>query len=176
MITGATARAGDIVIGVGSDGLHSNGYSMVNRLLEMKRWNLHKETPELGTSLADELLRPTRIYVRTVLRLMRAVPVRALGHITGSGLPGKSPRQLPKGLGIRILAGTWPVLPIFSFLQREGRISTHEMFDTFNMGIGLTVVVRKYDADVALKTLLDLGERAQVIGRVVTGRRFALIE
>lgn len=176
VIDGSTARIGDVVIGVGSDGLHSNGFSMVNRLLELRKWNLTRDVPELGCTLTEELLRPTKIYVKTIRTLMRQVKIRALGHITGSGLPGKAPRQLPKGLGMRIVAGTWPVLPIFSFLQREGRIATAEMFNTFNMGIGLTIVVRKPDAGTALKHLLDAGERAQVIGTVTSGRRFSLIE
>lgn len=176
IVDGRQARAGDVVIGVGSAGLHSNGFSLVNRLLlKHRRYPLHREVPELGCPLGEELLRPTRIYVRTIRRLMREVPVLALGHITGSGLPGKSPRQLPTGLGVRIVAGTWPVPPIFSFLEREGRIARREMFDTFNMGIGLTVVTRKARAEEALKCLLDLGERAQVIGEVVTGRRFTLV-
>ncbi len=176
VIDGSTARPGDVVIGVGSDGLHSNGFSMVNRLLELKKWKLTKDVPELGCTLQEELLRPTKIYVRTIRNLMAKVEIRALGHITGSGLPGKSPRQLPKGLGIRIVTGTWPVLPIFSFLQYEGKIATAEMFNTFNMGIGLTVVVRKNDAEETLKHLLDAGERAQVIGTVESGKRFSLIE
>lgn len=176
IVDGRNARPGDVVIGVGSAGLHSNGFSLVNRLLlGNKKYPLHREIPELGCTLAEELLRPTRIYVRTIRRLMREVPVLALGHITGSGLPGKSPRQLRRGLGIRIVNGTWPVPPIFSFIERVGRIARSEMFDTFNMGIGLTVVTRKARAEEALKTLLDAGERAQVIGEVVSGRRFTLV-
>jgi phosphoribosylformylglycinamidine cyclo-ligase len=176
-VDGSTARPGDVVIGVGSSGLHSNGYSLVNRLLlEERRMPLDRRVPELGCPLGEELLRPTRIYARTIRKLMRAVRVRAMGHITGGALPAKAPRQLPRGLGIRIVAGTWPVLPIFSLIERSGRIARSEMYRTFNMGIGLTVVVRKPDAEHALKCLLDAGERAQVVGSVVTGRRFALVE
>ncbi len=175
-VDGRHARPGDVVIGVGSAGLHSNGFSLVNRLLlERMKLPLRREVPDLGCTLQEELLRPTRIYVRTIRALMREVPVLALGHITGSGLPGKSPRQLPRGLGIRIVDGTWPVPPIFSFIERRGRIARAEMFDTFNMGIGLTVVTRKARAEEALKCLLDRGERAQVIGTVVAGRRFTLV-
>jgi len=177
VVDGSTARAGDVVIGVGSAGLHSNGFSLVNRLLiEQKKMRLGAYVPELGCTLAEELLRPTKIYVRAVRALMRQVRIRALGHITGSGLPGKAPRQLPRGLGLRIALGTWPIQPIFSLIERTGRIARAEMFRTFNMGLGLTVVVRRADADVALKTLLDAGERAQVVGSVVSGRRFALVE
>jgi len=176
VVDGRQARAGDVVIGVGSAGLHSNGFSLVNRLLlERMKLPLQREIPELGCTLKEELLRPTRIYVRTIRRLMREVPVLALGHITGSGLPGKSPRQLPKGLGVRLVSGTWPIPPIFSFIERHGRIARREMYDTFNMGIGLTVVTRRNRAEEALKCLLDSGERAQVIGEVVTGRRFTLV-
>ncbi|MEK7476369.1 MAG: phosphoribosylformylglycinamidine cyclo-ligase [Candidatus Coatesbacteria bacterium] len=176
-IDGSTARPGDVVIGVGSSGLHSNGYSLVNRLLlDRPGLPLRRTVPELGCSLAEELLRPTRIYVRTIRKLMRTVRIRALGHITGGALPVKAPRQLPRGLGMRIETGTWPVLPIFSLIERLGRIERREMFRTFNMGLGLTVVVRKADAEAALQCLLDAGERAQVVGNVVTGKRFTLAE
>jgi len=175
IVDGRNARPGDAVIGVGSTGLHSNGYSMVNRLLlEMKKMPLHRKVPELGCTLAEELLRPTRIYVKTVLKLLAAVPVLALGHITGGGLPAKGPRQLPRGLGMRLQEGTWPVPPIFSLIERLGRVAREEMFRTFNMGLGLTVVVRPAHSEEALKILLDSGERAQVVGRVVAGRRFSL--
>jgi phosphoribosylformylglycinamidine cyclo-ligase len=176
-IDGSTARPGDVVIGVGSSGLHSNGFSLVNALLlERLRMRLDREVPELGCPLGEELLRPTRIYVGTIRTLMCRVTIRALGHITGGALPVKAPRQLPRGLGMRIESGTWPVLPIFSLIERAGRIARTEMFRTFNMGLGLTVVVRRADADEALKCLLDAGERAQVVGSVVTGRRFTLVE
>lgn len=175
-IDGRHARPGDVVIGVGSTGLHSNGYSLVNRLLiESRKMKLDREVPELGCTLAEELLRPTRIYVRTIQRLMRAVPVLALGHVTGGGLPVKGPRQLPPGLGMRLHAGTWPVPPIFTMLQRLGRIDRAEMFRTFNMGLGLVVVVRKPRAEEALKILLDGGDRALVVGEVVRGPRFRLV-
>jgi len=176
-VDGSTARPGDVVIGVGSSGLHSNGFSLVNRLLlERLHLPLGRAIPELGCPLGEELLRPTRIYVPAIRRLMRTVRVRALGHITGGALPVKAPRQLPAGLGLRIVAGTWPVLPIFSLIERLGRIDRREMFRTFNMGLGLTVVVRKPEAEAALQCLLDAGERAQVVGSVVAGRRFSLVE
>ncbi len=177
MVDGSTARPGDLVIGVGSAGLHSNGFSLVNALLlERHRMRLEARVPELGCTLAEELLRPTRIYVKAIRALMGTVTIRALGHITGSGLPGKAPRQLPRGLGLRLTAGSWPVPPIFSLIERTGRIARSEMYSTFNMGLGLTVVVRRTDGEVALKALLDAGERACVVGEVVSGRRFALVE
>ena len=176
MVDGQKARAGDVIIGVGSNGLHSNGFSLANKvLLETGKLPLNREVPDLGCTLADELLRPTRIYVRTILRLMGAVPVLALGHITGGGMPVKGPRQLPRGLGFRIHSGSWPVPPVFRLIERMGRVDRMEMFRTFNMGLGLTVVVRKNSVGAALKCLLDAGERAQVVGEVIRGPRFKLI-
>lgn len=176
MVDGRKARAGDVIIGVGSNGLHSNGYSLANRvLLEQGRLSLQKEIPELGCTLAEEMLRPTRIYVKSILRLMKAVPVLALGHITGGGMPVKGPRQLPRGLGFRIHSGTWPVPPVFSLIEKMGRVDRMEMFRTFNMGLGLTVVTGKNRAGEALKCLLDAGERAQVVGEVIRRPRFKLI-
>ncbi len=175
VVDGRQVREGDLVIGVGSAGLHSNGYSLVNRLLiEMKRLPLNREVPELGCTLAEELLRPTRIYVKSVLRLMREVPILALGHITGGGLPAKATRQLPRGLGLALKAGSWPVPPVFGLIQRLGRVARDEMLRTFNMGLGLTVIVRRPHAEDALKCLLDCGERAQVVGRVTHGKGFVI--
>jgi len=176
MVDGRKARAGDVIIGVGSNGLHSNGYSLANKvLLDIAKLPLKKEVPELGCTLATELLRPTRIYVKTILRLMKTVPILALGHITGGGMPVKGPRQLPKGLGFRIHSGSWPIPPVFRLIERLGRVDRREMFNTFNMGLGLTVVVGKTHAGAALKCLLDAGERAQVVGEVIRGPRFKLI-
>ena len=175
VVDGRNARPGDVVIGVGSSGLHSNGFSLVNKLLiETKHLRLDQEVPELGCTLAAELLRPTRIYVTTILKLANTVPVLALGHITGGGLPAKCPRQLPPGMGVRLHAGSWPVPPVFTMIERLGRVRRDEMFRTFNMGLGLTAVVRKNRAGEALKCLLDSGERAQVVGEVTAGRRFDL--
>ena len=177
VIDGKRIRPGDAVIGVGSAGLHSNGYSLAIRLLiEQKKLKLGREIPELGCTLGEEMLRPTRIYAKSIMKLMKTVSVLGLAHITGGGLPGNAPRQLPKGLGLELTAGTWPVQPVFSMIQRLGRIERGEMLRTFNMGLGLVAIVRKSQADAALKCLLDAGERAQVVGKVVSGRRFRLID
>ncbi len=175
IVTGREIKPGDVMIGISSTGLHSNGYSLAVRLLiEMKRLPLRREVPELGCRLDEELLRPTRIYVKTINRLLKAVPVLGLAHITGGGLPGNAPRMLPKGLGARVYPGTWPVPPIFSLIQRLGRIRDAEMLRTFNMGLGLVAVVRKTNVDEAIKCLLDGGDGAHVIGEVVRGRPFSL--
>jgi len=176
-VDGKRIRPGDAVIGIGSTGLHSNGFSLAIRfLLEMRRYPLGKVVPELGCTLGEELLRPTRIYVQTVQKLIAAVPVLGLAHITGGGLPGNSPRILPRGLGIRLYAGTWPVPPIFSLIEREGRVARAEMLSTFNMGLGMVAVVRKPAVEEALKCLLDAGERAQVVGGITGGGGFRLVE
>jgi phosphoribosylformylglycinamidine cyclo-ligase len=176
-VDGREIRPGDAVIGVGSTGLHSNGFSLAIRLLvEMKRIPLSRRVPELGCTLAEELLRPTRIYAKTIRKLMNEVRVLGMAHITGGGLPGNSPRVLPRGCGVRLYRGTWPVPPVFSLIGRLGRVRDAEMFRTFNMGLGLIVIVRKSQAEEALKCLLDAGERALVVGDVIRGRPFTLVE
>jgi phosphoribosylformylglycinamidine cyclo-ligase len=176
LIDGRLIRAGDAVIGIGSSGLHSNGFSLAIRLLiEKKKLKLGREIPELGCRLDEELLRPTRIYAESVLKLIRTVPVLGLAHITGGGLPGNAPRQLPRGLGIRMRGGAWPIHPVFSLIQKLGNVADTEMLRTFNMGIGFVAIVRKPQVAPALKCLLDSGERAHVVGQVVSGKRFALL-
>ena len=177
LIDGSRIRPGDVIIGVGSTGLHSNGYSLaLNILLEHRRLPLRREVPELGCPLAEELLRPTRIYINTIARLRRTVPILGLVHVTGGGLPGNAPRILPRGCGIRLYPGTWPVQPIFSLIQRLGRVREAEMYRTFNMGLGLLVAVKRLHADEALKCLLDGGDRAQVVGEVDRGSAFRLVK
>ena len=177
VVDGRNILPGDAVIGVGSTGLHSNGYSLALRiLLEMAGLPLSRTVPELGCTLASELLRPTRIYVRTIERLLREVPAQGFAHVTGGGLPGNVPRILPRGLGVRMERGTWPVPPVFALIKRLGRVSENEMYRVFNMGIGLVVIVRRARAEEALKCLLDSGDRAQVVGTVVRGRPFDLVK
>jgi len=177
VVDGRDIRPGDVVIGVGSTGLHSNGYSLAIRvLLETAKLPLSRRVPELGCTLAEELLRPTRIYVRTISRLVREVPALGFAHITGGGLPGNVPRILPRGLGVRVHRGTWPTPPVFALIKRLGRVGESEMYRVFNMGIGLVAIVRRARAEEALKSLLDSGDRAQVVGTVVRGRPFDLVE
>ncbi len=175
VIDGSRIRPADVVIGVGSTGLHSNGYSLaIKLLLKIKRLPLKRKVPELGCTLAEELLRPHRIYVKTIHRLLKRTPALGFAHITGGGLPGNAPRILPRGCGVKLYRGTWPVPPIFSLIKRLGRVSEAEMFRTFNMGIGLLVVVKKNHTGEALKCLRNAGENAQVVGEVVRGRPFRL--
>lgn len=167
MIDGSAIRAGDAVIGLASSGVHSNGFSLVRKLLlEQKGYKLTDHVAEIGGRLGDVLLTPTRIYVRTVLALLERVKVNGLVHITGGGLLENIPRVLPDGLAVQIDYGAWPVPPIFGLLQREGAISNRDMFRTFNMGVGMVVIVPEEQAAETLKLAGELGEGAYRIGEV----------
>ncbi|MGE5508712.1 MAG: phosphoribosylformylglycinamidine cyclo-ligase [Chitinophagales bacterium] len=166
----ATARPGDLLLGVASSGLHSNGFSLVRKLVfEVGGWELDRTVPEVGRTLGEELLEPTRIYVKALLALFAAVPVHGAAHITGGGFFENIPRALPEGVRAVIERGTWPVPPVFPFLQRLGRIEEREMFSTFNLGVGLVVAVPAERGDEALEVVAGAGERAWVIGRVEEG-------
>jgi phosphoribosylformylglycinamidine cyclo-ligase len=168
IIDGSTIGVGHRIIGLASSGLHSNGYSLVRRvLLERHRLRLEDEIPELGGPLGEELLKPTRIYVETVLNLLRDFPLSGIGHITGGGLTDNVPRILPKSCQAVIQRQSWPVPPIFHLLREKGNIAEAEMLRTFNNGIGLVVVAaEEYVADVMLR-LQGLNEEGYVIGEIV---------
>jgi len=165
-ITGEQIQAGDQLLGLPSNGLHSNGFSLVRKaLLERGKMPLDGEVEELACSLGEELLRPTRVYVADVLNLMEAVPVLGLAHITGGGFAGNVPRMLPEGLGAIIRPSKWPIPPVFDLVQRVGRVEREEMFRTFNMGMGMVAAVRPDDVQKAIETLSEI----QVIGEIVSG-------
>ncbi len=168
ILDGTKVRAGDAVIGVASSGLHSNGYSLVRKVLfERAGLAIDARPAGLGEPLADALLRPTKIYARAVKALLEAVPVRALSHITGGGLPGNVPRVLPDALGVELDPSTWRVPPIFSLVGELGGVSVDQMRLAFNMGLGLVVVVAQSDASAALGALAAAGETASVVGHVI---------
>jgi amidophosphoribosyltransferase len=170
LIDGAAIEAGDILIGLASSGLHSNGFSLARHILfDIACLSLSDEPVELGRPLADELLEPTRIYVKSILDLAKSVEIRGLAHITGGGLIDNPPRMLPPGLAIRLDLGSWHIPPIFDFLQKLGNVEDHEMRRTFNMGLGFIVAVRPYDVDTALEALTASGERCCVVGQVIPG-------
>jgi phosphoribosylformylglycinamidine cyclo-ligase len=137
IIDGSTVQPGDVVLGLASSGLHSNGYSLARKLLEPLGLSTHLD--ELGTSIGDALLSPTRIYVKPVLSLLEKVQVKAMAHITGGGFYENIPRVLPANTKVVIERGSWPVLPLFDVLQKQGNIAEREMYTTFNMGIGLVL-------------------------------------
>ncbi|MCK6554496.1 phosphoribosylformylglycinamidine cyclo-ligase [Candidatus Binatia bacterium] len=171
LVDGRGVRPGDVVIGLPSNGLHSNGYSLARQVcFDRAALRLDARPPELGVALGEELLRPTRIYVRTVRSLPRGV-VKAMAHITGGGLTGNLPRVLPSGCAARIDLGSWEVSGIFRLVQRLGEIDRDEMFRTFNMGIGFVLVAPASAADRILASLARRRERALVIGEIVRARR-----
>jgi phosphoribosylformylglycinamidine cyclo-ligase len=170
IINGTTIAPGDTVIGLASSGIHSNGFSLVRKLLlEQAGYDLHEEIAELGGKLGDTLLTPTKIYVKPVLDLIAKLDVKGMAHITGGGFVENIPRMLPDNVNVDINYGSWPILPVFQLMQSKGDISNRDMFTTFNMGIGLVLVVREEDASEALRILQSNGEEAYVIGHVNEG-------
>ncbi|HEV8682703.1 MAG TPA: phosphoribosylformylglycinamidine cyclo-ligase [Actinomycetota bacterium] len=162
-------REGDLLLGLPSSGLHSNGFSLVRRALEEAGVNLEAAPPEVGRPLADELLEPTRIYVRPVLEAAREGLVQAAAHVTGGGLPGNLTRILPPGLGAHLDPGGWQIPPIFRFIQRLADADEQDIWLTLNMGLGLLLVVRPKAAETCASTLRASGVEASVVGRVEAG-------
>jgi phosphoribosylformylglycinamidine cyclo-ligase len=170
VIDGSTIGEGDAVIGIGSNGVHSNGYSLVRTIVEQGvaagSLDLLAQNDELNGSLASALLAPTRIYVKPVLNLMRDFEIRGLVHVTGGGFEGNVPRVLPKGVRARIDLDAWPRPPIFGWLQRAAEIEESEMLRVFNCGIGMIAIVPREQAGEVLERLQGLGERAYRIGAI----------
>ncbi|MFP4560133.1 MAG: phosphoribosylformylglycinamidine cyclo-ligase [Thiohalorhabdus sp.] len=164
LIDGSRAAAGDVLIGLPSSGVHSNGFSLVRRLLQDTGTAL--DAPFGDTTLGEALLAPTRIYVGAVRTLLEAVDVRALAHITGGGLPGNLPRSLPDGLGAELERGAWPRPPILDWIQEQGALPEEEMLATFNAGLGMVAVVPEAQAGAALEALRTAGEEGYRVGRV----------
>jgi phosphoribosylformylglycinamidine cyclo-ligase len=170
IINGSSIASGDTVIGLASSGVHSNGFSLVRKLLlEQQGYDLHDEIEGLNGKLGDVLLEPTKIYVKSVLALLDKVKVKGMAHITGGGFIENIPRVLPDHVNVDIEYGTWPILPIFQLMQEKGAISNRDMFTTFNMGIGMVIVVGEEHAQTALEVLKKQGEAAYVIGKVTEG-------
>jgi len=167
LIDGSGVTVGDKLIGIASSGLHSNGYSLVRKLLlDQYKMDLEKRVEEIGAGLGEELLRPTRIYVKTILNLTRDFNIGGMAHITGGGITGNLARVIPKGCKAIVYKGTWEVPPIFSFLKEKGKISEEEMLRTFNNGIGMILIVRPKEVEDILARLHSLGEKAFIIGEV----------
>ena len=162
-------QPGDKLIGLPSDGLHTNGYALARKLFfQTAGWTVDTHLGELGGTIGDALLAPHRSYVSSAFSLMEAVQVRGMAHITGGGLVDNLPRTLPDGLGARVFRGTWPELPVFNLLQKVGDdIETDEMFRVFNMGLGLVLVVPSSQAEEAIEQLSQSGETGYVVGEVV---------
>ncbi len=167
LIDGSSITVGDKLIGIASSGLHSNGYSLVRKvLLEHHKMDLEKRAEEIGEILGEELLRPTKIYVKTILNLSRDFKIGGIAHITGGGITGNLPRVIPKGSKAIVRKESWEVPAIFSLLKEKGKISEEEMFKTFNNGIGMILVARPKEIDDILARLHNMGEKAYVIGEI----------
>jgi phosphoribosylformylglycinamidine cyclo-ligase len=173
IIDGSATRAGDVVLGLPSSGPHSNGFSLIRKILALAGADL--ETSIDGASLADRLMAPTRIYVKPLLKLIAELPVHGLSHITGGGLVENIPRVLPDGLEVVLERKAWPRTAVFDWLQRQGRVADAEMYRVFNCGIGMTVHLAAADADRAVGILRDMGQEALVIGEIRTGARGVVI-
>lgn len=161
-------RPGDKVLALPSSGVHSNGFSLVRKVFDVENTDLSKTYPELdGKSLGETLLTPTKIYVKPMLALLDSVDVKSVAHITGGGFYENIPRSLPEGISVRINRSDVRVLPIFDLIAKEGEVPEHDMFNTYNMGVGMTVIVAPEEADKALSVLRKNGEDAYILGETI---------
>jgi phosphoribosylformylglycinamidine cyclo-ligase len=160
---------GDVILALPSSGFHSNGYSLVRKVFDVENADLNEYFEELGCTLGEALLKPTIIYVKPVLKCIEAADVKGISHITGGGFYENIPRCLPDGLTAKIEKAAIQTPPIFKMLQEKGGIDEHDMFNTYNMGVGMTVIVSKETADAAIASLKESGCDAYVIGEIVAG-------
>ena len=170
ILNNKTMKEGDVVIALPSSGVHSNGFSLVRKVFDVEKADIKKPVAELGgKSIGETLLTPTKIYVKPMLALFDAVTVKAVSHITGGGFYENIPRSILKGYSVKIEKKAVKVLPIFDLIKKTGNIDERDMFNTFNMGVGMSVVVAKEDADKALSILKANGENPYIVGEIVKG-------
>ena len=175
IIDGSAMTPGDVLIGLPSSGVHSNGFSLVRKIFDVNKENLSAYVPELGATLGETLLTPTKIYVKPVLAAMAQANVKAVSHITGGGFYENIPRMLKDGCSAKIDLAKVPHLPIFDLLQKIGNIPTRDMYNTFNMGMGMCMAVAREDADKAVAALREAGEEAVIVGEIVAGDKEVLL-
>ncbi len=172
VITGEKITPGDKIIGIGSTGLHTNGYTLTRRILfDICKYNVDTYLPELSTTVGEELLKTHKSYVKSILKLMKVCEIKGIAHITGGGLPGNVSRVLPDGCQARIYKNTWEIQPIFSVLQQKGNVDEDEMYRVFNMGIGMAVVLAPENVDVAVESLRTFDNSIFQIGEIVSGEK-----
>ncbi len=177
IVNNKTVKEGDIIIALPSSGVHSNGFSLVRKVFDIENADLKTPLEELGgKSLGETLLTPTKIYVKPMMALFDEVTVKSVSHITGGGFYENIPRSLPDGFGAKIDKASIRILPIFDLIAKTGNIPERDMFNTYNMGVGMSVVVAKEDADKALEILKANGEDAYVIGEIIAGDEKIIIE
>ena len=170
LIDGSKVNVGDVLIGIASSGVHSNGFSLVRKIVSDNNFDLHQPHADLGEKpLGEVLLTPTRIYVKQVLEVIRQCNVHGISHITGGGFDENIPRIFKDGQGVEVQEGSWDILPVFRFLEKWGGVSHREMFNIFNMGVGMVIALDASEADKAIEILTAAGEKASVIGRIVEG-------
>ena len=176
IITGNDIKPGDKLVGIASSGVHSNGFSLVRKIFEVNESNLKEYYPELGATLGDTLLTPTKIYVKA-LRAVREAGIRIKGcsHITGGGFYENIPRMLPEGIEARVYKDSYPVLPIFDLMKKKGQLEEKMMYNTVNMGIGMVIALDEADADKAVEALRASGENAYVIGDTVSASKKGVV-
>ncbi|MAS81845.1 MAG: phosphoribosylformylglycinamidine cyclo-ligase [Legionellales bacterium] len=170
IITGQGVSAGDILIAIASSGCHSNGYSLIRKIISVTNQDLSELLA--GKTLLNHLLEPTRIYAKQILGLINEVPIKAIAHITGGGLIENIPRVIPDDLAVKIEANSWKLPPIFEWLREKGNVDSHEMYKTFNCGVGIILCVDSDNVRKTLSYLTDIGEDAWVIGQIKDGKKF----
>lgn len=177
IIDGKKIKPGDAVIGIASSGIHSNGYSLARKVLLQKyKYPINKKHPALGMSIGEAMLEPTKIYVKTILSLIRKFDIKGAAHITGSGIPGNLPRTFPKGVSAEIYKGSWKIHPIFNLIQEVGPVAEEEMFSAFNMGIGMIIIASQNETEKILNELFKLGETPYLIGKIIKGKGKVIIK
>ena len=173
---GERVKVGDVLVGIASTGVHSNGFSLVRKVVSDNNLKLNEKYEELGDrTLGDALLAPTRIYVKQVLKVIAECDVHGISHITCGGFDENIPRILKEGQGVEVKEGTWEILPVFRLLEKYGKVAHREMFNIFNMGIGMVIALPEADAQKAIAILAECGEKASVIGRVIEGEGVTII-
>lgn len=177
IINNKTMAEGDVIIALPSSGVHSNGFSLVRKVFDVENNDIKTQLSELGgKSIGETLLTPTKIYVKPVLALLEKVKVKGISHITGGGFYENIPRSIPDGLGAKVQKDSVKILPIFDLIAKTGNISERDMFNTFNMGVGMSIVVAKEDVDTALAVLKENGEEAYIIGEIIKSDDKIVIE
>jgi phosphoribosylformylglycinamidine cyclo-ligase len=169
LVTGKEVKPGNVLIGLASSGVHSNGFSLVRKVVEDNQLQFTDYISEIDGTLGEVLLKPTKIYVKSVLQLLETFKINGMSHITGGGFIENIPRMLPEGTGVVIRENSWPILPIFNLLQEKGKITQMDMYNIFNMGIGFVLAVEAEEAQNIIQSLEAMGEKAFVIGKVVEG-------
>ena len=170
LIDGSKVKVGDVLVGIASSGVHSNGFSLVRKIVSDNGFDLKAPHADLGDKpLGEVLLTPTRIYVKQVLEVIRECDVHGISHITGGGFDENIPRILSEGQGVEVTEGSWEILPVFHFLEKYGKVAHREMFNIFNMGIGMVIALDESEAAKAIEILTKHGEKASIIGRIVEG-------